>query len=215
MCCEELVDSKRKKMFLKLSAIVIMQSTNVEPPSKTKRLVLKVWNLHHNSSVQIAHFHNKLCTPKRLVLLGGSTNYNYCENMMSVFYAMQYWWDGYGFEICSIFLLNKLYFLLTVWYIIGIMQYNFIIFSRLNVLISKKNWDSQHVTPTCALALKQYKNTLSACYVSDACACCLKKPSQTPTKACTIKINIITNCSLYNQDAVKYRESNCCKTKDR
>ena len=139
MCCEELVDSKRKKMFLKLSAIVIMQSTNVEPPSKTKRLVLKVCNLHHNSSVQIAHFHNKLCTPKRLVLLGGSTNYNYCENMMSVFYAMQYWWDGYGFEICSIFLLNKLYFLLTVWYIIGIMQYNFIIFSRLNVLISKKN----------------------------------------------------------------------------
>jgi len=51
----------------------------VEPLRKTNRwgvhnlLPVKVCNLHHNSTLQITHFHGTLRTPRLFVLLGGST----------------------------------------------------------------------------------------------------------------------------------------------
>ena len=50
----------------------------VEPQSKINRLCaldlgVKVSNLHHKSTGQIAHFHTKSSAPERLLLLDGST----------------------------------------------------------------------------------------------------------------------------------------------
>ena len=45
----------------------------MEPPSKINCLGVEVCNLKGVIIVQNSHFHSKLSTPKRLVLLGGST----------------------------------------------------------------------------------------------------------------------------------------------
>lgn len=57
--------------------IINSGATEQKHPLGCTLYTVKVCNLHHNSTVQIAHFHSKLRTPKRLVLLNNKTSSSY------------------------------------------------------------------------------------------------------------------------------------------